>query len=90
MDNRYISKFATYDTQFHRTDPWRHIPWEDQPPSKFRKVLAGAGFILVMACLLGFSYIAQIVSEPLPQTQIQEQQICINIKPNVQECTIKE
>lgn len=48
MNNEYISKYSKFDTHFHRTDPWKHIPWEDEPSGSWRKVLSGAGLLVIL------------------------------------------
>ena len=51
---KYLSKFAEYDTHFHRNDPYPYASWvENEKPiftthhMDFLKVLVIVGFIVV-------------------------------------------
>ena len=51
MTNRYLSKHAKGETHFHRTDPWRDVPF-DEPVGSSWAPLALIGIILTFIALL--------------------------------------
>lgn len=53
MRNHYISRYAKFDTNFERTDPFKHASWkEDSDGSIIFKCAAGIGFILTLALIV--------------------------------------
>lgn len=53
MNNNYISRYAKFDTNFQRTDPFKNASWEeDSEGSIVFKCFAGIGFVLTLALIV--------------------------------------
>lgn len=51
--NNYISKYAEFQTHFHRTDPFKHVPFSEE--SKPNKFLGALGFVVFVIGLMVMS-----------------------------------
>lgn len=58
MDNKYISRYAKYNTHFDRTDPFKY-GYFDEPSSVFGKLLTGLGLCATFVALMLLPQIVQ-------------------------------